>query len=110
MAKKSRQPASAAMLYVSDHGESLGENNLYLHGLPYAVAPLAQKQVEWISWLGADFGIDANCLQQRRGLALSHDYLFHTVLGAMDVQTQAYKADLDAYAACKLPVVAGPNP
>ena len=107
--KNRAKPASAAMLYVSDHGESLGENNLYLHGLPYAVAPLAQKHVPWISWLGADFGIDANCLQQRRGLALSHDYLFHTVLGAMDVQTQAYKAELDAYAACKLPVVAGPN-
>ena len=99
--KSRTNAATAAMLYVSDHGESLGENNLYLHGLPYAVAPQVQKHVPWISWLGADFGIDAQCLQQHRAQALSHDHLFHTVLGAMEVQTAAYQEPLDAYAACK---------
>lgn len=43
----SRAPAR---VYVSDHGESLGENNLYLHGLPYRFAPDVQKHVPWISW------------------------------------------------------------
>jgi lipid A ethanolaminephosphotransferase len=96
----------AAMLYVSDHGESLGENNIYLHGLPYSIAPDVQKHVPWISWFANDFiarhNLDTDCLEARSGKKLSHDNYFHTVLGLMDVQTQLYKPELDAYAACKV--------
>lgn len=95
--------ARGALLYVSDHGESLGENNLYLHGLPYAVAPEYQKHVPWIAWQAPDFGISATCLQARKNQALSHDHLFHTVLGLMDVRTVLYQAAWDAYAACSSP-------
>ena len=95
--------ARGALLYVSDHGESLGENNLYLHGLPYAVAPEYQKQVPWIAWQAPDFGISATCLQARKNQALSRDHLFHTVLGLMDVRTVLYQAAWDAYAACSSP-------
>ncbi|MEO6293030.1 MAG: phosphoethanolamine--lipid A transferase [Burkholderiaceae bacterium] len=97
--------AQTAMLYVADHGESLGENNIYLHGLPYAIAPDVQKRVPWISWLSNDFlqrfGINAACLSQEKTKRLSHDNYFHSVLGLLDIQTSVYKPELDVYAACK---------
>lgn len=100
-----KQPQfSTAMLYVSDHGESLGENNLYLHGLPYALAPDVQKHVPWITWLSDAFEkrrqLSNACLASNRELAISHDHYFHSVLGLMDVQTSVYKKELDLYAAC----------
>ncbi|MEK8049678.1 phosphoethanolamine--lipid A transferase [Ideonella sp. DXS22W] len=94
-----------AMVYLADHGESLGENGLYLHGLPYAVAPQVQKHVPWLTWLSPAFAarqkLDAACLAGRAGTPLSHDHLFHSMLGLAAVQTQAYQAGLDAYAACR---------
>jgi lipid A ethanolaminephosphotransferase len=104
---KSKAPGvQAGLLYVSDHGESLGENNLYLHGLPYTIAPDVQKHVPWISWFANDFigrhNLDTDCMASRSGKKLSHDNYFHTVLGLMDVQTAVYKPDLDAYAPCRV--------
>ncbi|MGE4242290.1 phosphoethanolamine transferase [Ramlibacter sp.] len=94
-----------AMLYVADHGESLGENNLYLHGLPRAIAPRVQLQVPWVSWFSPAFeqrtGIASDCLQHRRDVRLSHDHYFHSVLGVLDVRTTVYDSSLDAYAACR---------
>lgn len=96
--------AQTAMMYVADHGESLGENNIYLHGLPYAIAPDVQKRVPWISWLSNDFlqrsRINPACLNQQKDKLLSHDNYFHSVLGLMDIQTTVYKPELDVYAAC----------
>ncbi|MDO8769727.1 MAG: phosphoethanolamine--lipid A transferase [Burkholderiaceae bacterium] len=97
--------AQTAMMYVADHGESLGENNIYLHGLPYAIAPDVQKRVPWISWLSNDFlqrnHINPACLNQQKDKRLSHDNYFHSVLGLLDIQTTAYKPELDVYAPCK---------
>jgi lipid A ethanolaminephosphotransferase len=94
----------SAMVYVSDHGESLGENNLYLHGLPYAIAPDVQKHVPWITWLSRGFseasGLSVGCLNGRSGERVTHDHYFHSVLGLMGVQTSVYVRGLDAYAAC----------
>jgi len=102
--KRQEDHAAPALLYVSDHGESLGEGNLYLHGLPYAIAPDAQKHVPWITWLSPAFqqrsGIKPACLRQRLDDPLSHDHYFHSVLGLLDVQTAVYQRSLDAYAAC----------
>lgn len=93
-----------ALFYMSDHGESLGENNLYLHGLPYAIAPDYQKVVPFITWLspGAQrwSHVDTNCLRQRLDQPVSHDHLFHSVLGLMNVQTSLYNRGLDVYAPC----------
>ena len=97
--------ADTALVYVADHGESLGENNLYLHGMPYALAPDVQKQVPWITWLSPGFeqstGLSVACLQAARDEVLSHDHYFHSVLGLLNVQTTAYRPGLDAYAACR---------
>jgi lipid A ethanolaminephosphotransferase len=95
----------SAVLYVSDHGESLGENNLYLHGLPYAIAPDVQKRVPMLMWLSEGFpaaaGVDAACLRQRATEPASHDHLFHTLLSLLDVHTALYAADWDLTRGCR---------
>jgi lipid A ethanolaminephosphotransferase len=105
---KARQDRFATgMLYLSDHGESLGEYGLFLHGLPYALAPEVQKHVPMVLWLGDGFasrqGLDRGCIQALRDAALTHDNLFHMVLGTLDVGTPAYRPALDAFAGCHGP-------
>lgn len=103
--KKSEATAASAMLYVSDHGESLGENNLYLHGLPYRVAPDVQKRVPWITWWSPQFekqlGLSRTCLQNKVQTPLTHDNYFHSVLGLVNVSTEVYQAKLDVHADCR---------
>jgi lipid A ethanolaminephosphotransferase len=93
-----------AMLYVSDHGESLGEYGLYLHGTPYFVAPEAQTRVPMLLWLSPayrqDFHVSENCLQSHSGQPLSHDNLFHSMLGLLDVNTAARDQGLNLFAGC----------
>lgn len=95
------------LIYVSDHGESLGENGLYLHGLPYALAPRQQTHVPMVTWLSAGLqqrsGVDNGCLRQRSTVPLSHDHFFHSVLGVMDVVTQARQDTLNLFAPCAHP-------
>ena len=93
----------ATMLYLSDHGESLGENNLYLHGLPYAVAPIEQKHVPMVLWQGPHASAQAACVAARRDVALTHDNLFHTTLGLLGIAAAEYKQNLDALATCRAP-------
>ena len=94
-----------ALMYLSDHGESLGENNLYLHGLPYRFAPDAQKHIPWIFWLSPQYqrqsGITLACLAKWRDEKVSQDNYFHTVLGLLGVQTQAANAARDLTASCR---------
>jgi lipid A ethanolaminephosphotransferase len=94
-----------AMIYVSDHGESLGEQGLYLHGLPWLLAPDEQKHVPMLIWLSAGFGrdrgIDRACLEGRRGARYSHDHLFHSVLGLFEVRTSVYSPELDLFQPCR---------
>ena len=101
---RQRADYDTALLYVADHGESLGENNLYLHGLPYALAPDVQKHVPWITWLSPGFerasGIATTCLRAGAQTRITHDALFHSVLGLMQVATAAYRRPLDPYADC----------
>ena len=87
---------STAMLYMADHGESLGELGLYLHGLPYALAPEAQTHVASALWLGDDISPAARQkLETQAQQALSHDNYFHTVLGMLGVNTKVYQPELD---------------
>ena len=108
-AASSGAPVDVALIYVSDHGESLGERGLYLHGMPWAIAPDVQKKVPMVLWASAGFergaGLAAGCLapqlQRRSGAPLSHDHLFHTVLGLLDVRTALYEPALDLAAPCR---------
>jgi lipid A ethanolaminephosphotransferase len=94
-----------ALLYVSDHGESLGENGLYLHGMPYLIAPRQQLQVPMVMWFSPRFlaasGLDMSCARNRAGEPAHHDDLFSTVLGLFDVRTSAYQPARDLLAACR---------
>ncbi|MDR2187079.1 MAG: phosphoethanolamine--lipid A transferase [Azonexus sp.] len=89
-----------ALLYVSDHGESLGEKGLYLHGMPWAIAPAEQTQVPLILWFAPGQSFNTTCLAQRAKQPASHDNLFHTLLGLFDVETAAYEPQMDLLAGC----------
>lgn len=109
---KQQEPRyDTALVYVSDHGESLGEHNLFLHGMPRAIAPREQTQVPMVMWLSAGFsaglGLDMSCLRSQAAAPTSHDNLFHSVLGLLDVQTDIYDSKLDVAQPCRrLPVPA----
>lgn len=100
----------SALLYVSDHGESLGEMGLFLHGMPWAIAPAVQQQVPMVFWSSAGFeqasGLAPGCLapQLRRQAAgtVSHDHVFHTVLGLLDVHTALHEPALDLVDRCRV--------
>lgn len=104
--KQYQQQYNVALIYLSDHGESLGENGLYLHGTPYVVAPAQQTHVPWFLWANDDYfenkGINKACLQQKASNdALSHDNLFHTLLGFYGVETKQKNPNLDITQSCK---------
>jgi lipid A ethanolaminephosphotransferase len=94
-----------ALIYLSDHGESLGEGNLYLHGMPWAIAPDTQTRVPMLMWLSPGYAarwrIDTDCLRRRAAQPVSHDHLFHTLMGMFDVTTVAREPALDLMAGCR---------
>ncbi|WP_333500150.1 phosphoethanolamine transferase EptA [Kluyvera sp. CHPC 1.2972] len=97
---------TTSLVYLSDHGESLGENGVYLHGLPYSIAPETQKHVPMLLWLSDDYqqryGVNYACLQQKaKENDYSQDNLFSTMLGLTGVETQEYRAADDILATCK---------
>ncbi|WP_298861669.1 phosphoethanolamine--lipid A transferase [uncultured Sulfitobacter sp.] len=96
---------STALLYISDHGESLGEGGLYLHGSPYFMAPENQIKVPMILWMSQtfqdQFTLSQNCLTAKADSPLSHDNLFHSLLGMLDIQTDVRNPDLDLFASCR---------
>jgi lipid A ethanolaminephosphotransferase len=89
------------LFYASDHGESLGEGGVYLHGLPYSIAPAAQTSVPFIFW--ASDGFYENRLSDLQQFAsnskvrLSHDNIAHTLLGIYDVNASSYSHNLDIF-------------
>ena len=98
--KRNSQESDTAMFYVSDHGESLGENGLYLHGMPYFMAPDEQIDVPALMWLNDSMSkvFDVEAIKNKEDLPLSHDNLFHTLLGLMGVETKLYDKSLDLMA------------
>ncbi|MFT6908420.1 MAG: lipid A ethanolaminephosphotransferase [Oleiphilaceae bacterium] len=108
--KKLQQYSSeynVSLVYLSDHGESLGENGLYLHGAPYAIAPDEQTKVPFYMWFPEQYaqekGIDKQCvIDKAKQGGFSHDNLFHTVLGLYGVKTEVKDNALDIISSCKL--------
>jgi len=97
----SSQPYAAAMIYFSDHGESLGEKNIYLHGLPYSIAPEQQTHIPMIFWASPGFfrqqGMEPAKLKSLRSARYSHDNLFHSLLGLYRIRTSMYRPELDIF-------------
>lgn len=87
------------MIYISDHGESLGENGLYLHGAPYSIAPNVQKEIPFIVWMSdnfrAHFNINSDDLDNQK--AYGHRHIFHSVLGAFQLDSPVYRSELDIF-------------
>jgi len=90
--KKHDKKYKTTMIYMSDHGESLGENGIYLHGLPYFIAPKAQTHIGAVVWFGKNNQIKFDPTKQ-----YSHDNLFHTLLGLFNVQTKVYDKKMDMF-------------
>lgn len=85
-----------SLLYVSDHGESLGEFGNYMHGgFSYALAPKHQTQVGALAWFGSNFEEKYNHYRAKEALSLSQDFIFHTVLGFFNIKTSVYNKTLD---------------
>jgi len=95
--KTYNQSYQTAMFYISDHGESLGEKGIYLHGLPYFMAPSSQTHIPALLWLNESF---KNTLNTKIDTSkrYTHDNLSHTLLGLFDVQTMVYDKSLDIFA------------
>lgn len=96
---------TTSMLYMSDHGESLGEGGVYLHGLPYFLAPEQQTHVPTLVWLSDDMnqylGVSKSCQATTAGQSpYSQDYLFHSLLRLTGTETSVYKPDLDIFNHC----------
>ena len=102
--KRNDKNFETALFYLSDHGESLGEGGIYLHGLPRAMAPDAQLHVPAILWFGSGFDdIDRPALERKRHARFTHDNLFHTVLGILEIRTAIYQPNLDILDECRKP-------
>lgn len=97
---------NVAMVYLSDHGESLGERGMYLHGAPYLFAPSQQTHIPLLLWMSPDyastFGINQHCLQQQAEQDdVSQDNIFHTLLGMLNIETKEYQPKLDMIRSCR---------
>lgn len=96
---------NTALVYVSDHGESLGESGIYLHGMPYFLAPDEQKHIPFIVWLSSGYSgsyrVSKECLTENRSRPYSHDTIFHSLLGLFGVETTLYKQDHDVFRRCR---------
>lgn len=89
--KKYDSNHETAMLYLADHGESLGEHGLYLHAAPYLIAPKEQTRVPAIVWVGENFDYQLKDIKFYKKYPLSHDDLFCTLLAAYEVDTHTCK-------------------
>ncbi len=96
---KKFQNTSTLLIYVSDHGESLGEYGLYLHGTPWSIAPDVQKVVPFLVWMSDEFihqrGVEPGRLEAQS--SHSQRDIFHTVMGAFSMHSDAYQADYDIF-------------
>ncbi|WP_186474012.1 phosphoethanolamine transferase [Psychrobacter sp. KCTC 72983] len=89
--KTYEQDYDVVMVYMSDHGESLGENNIYLHGLPYKFAPDTQKHVPAVIWSPNSNNIDADSLSNMSSQPVSHDFITPTLLSFFGITTDEVK-------------------
>jgi lipid A ethanolaminephosphotransferase len=99
----------SALIYTSDHGESIGEKGLYGHCAPYRLAPIEQIHVPLIVWLSPELiqegKISLQSLQHKaKYQRFSHDVLFHSVLGVLNISTKAYDKRLDLFQSCRASV------
>ena len=101
MLKTLQNDFNTVLFYTSDHGESLGENKVYLHAAPYNTAPAEQKEVPMLVWLPKDnsLNLQHKCLKTDI-TGKSHDNIFHSLLGISGISSAYYQKDLDIFSEC----------
>lgn len=103
--KKLEATHDTALVYVSDHGESTGEMGLYLHGIPWMLAPEEQTHVPALLWFSDSYiqsrKLDMDCLASERDHLYSHDNISHTVLSMLDIDSTVYRSSLDILSPCR---------
>lgn len=99
--KKYDDKFETSMFYVSDHGESLGEYGMFLHGMPYSMAPKGVTNIPIIMWFGkqmiASQKLSMSTFNKHRDKLISHDHVSHTLLGMFEIKTSIYKKELDLH-------------
>ena len=88
---KSLKDYKSSLIFVSDHGESLGEKNLYMHGVPMSIAPKEQYEIPFIVW------VSDNQQKLKPFSSVTQNSVFHSVLKFLDVQSPIYQEDLNIY-------------
>ncbi|AZA84760.1 phosphoethanolamine--lipid A transferase EptA [Chryseobacterium lactis] len=81
----------STMLFVSDHGESLGEKNLYMHGMPLSIAPKEQYEIPFIVW------VSDSSQQLKPNTTLSQNHVFHSALHFLGIKSPVYKEDMNIF-------------
>jgi lipid A ethanolaminephosphotransferase len=81
----------STMIFVSDHGESLGEKNLYMHGLPLSMAPKEQYEIPFIVW------VSDSTMQMKPNETLSQNHVFHSVLKFLQIGSPIYDENMNIY-------------
>lgn len=104
-AEKYKKDYNVMIIYASDHGESLGENNIYLHSAPYSIAPKEQTEIPFFIWAEDStlkgLNLDKQCLIKNAENSVSHDNIFHSLLGISGIRTKEYNQQLDLFNLCK---------
>ncbi len=92
------------LIFMSDHGQSLGENGVFMHSAPFDTAPIDQKNPAFFIWLNDDFAntfnIDKQCLISKINSNLSQDNIFHSMLGIFKIHSKYYNKNLDIFSDC----------
>ena len=103
--EKYKNEYNIAFVFMSDHGQSLGENGIFMHSAPYDTAPIDQKNPAFFMWFSQDFAdefnLDLDCLKQHKDDYFSQDNIFHSMLGLFDISSKFYQKDLDIFNLCK---------
>ena len=94
---KNNKEAPSLLLYISDHGESLGEYGFYLHGTPYAIAPDFQKNIPFMFWASPDFVKEKKLENREYNGSYSQKNIFHTIMGAFNMNGKIYDQNLDIF-------------
>ena len=93
----------SAMIFISDHGESLGENKMFMHGLPMKLAPKVQYEIPFFVWLSDNYRVYKNTSARQDApegelpAVLDQHYIFHSVLNLLSIDSPAYNKDYDLF-------------
>ncbi len=88
---KSIDDRRCCLLFISDHGESLGENNLYMHGVPMSMAPKEQIEIPFIIWQ-SDKSVKIKNLEQA-----GQYHIFHSTLDFLGIESPIFDKEMSIF-------------